>query len=511
MSVHLEWVLRPDHAVDDVDAGLLQALGPGDVALLVETGLELDQDRHLDAPLGRPDEVLGDDRVTGRAVQGHLDREDVGVVGGLTDELLDRGHERVVRVVHEHVLAPDDLEEAALLLQRVGQAGLRDRHPRLVLQLRPVEPVQCPQPGEVERRAVERDVVLGEIELGDEELQDAVRRPRLDLQPHGASEAAAAQLHLQGDEEVVGLLLLDGEVGVAGDPEHPVVHHRHPREQRVEVRRDQVLQEDEALAVGEGDEPGQGRRHLHPGEALGAVEVVEDRDGQVERQVGDVGERVRRVDTQWGEHREDPFVEDLVEVLAVVEVEVRPAAHDDPVGLDGRHELAEVQVLLLADQVLDPVADLQQLLARGPPVRRELRQPGCDLVLEGGHPDLEELVEVGREDGGELQPLQERRAGIGGQREHPLVEVEPGQLPVEEPRWRAVSRIHQGRHPFQRSPARERPTKAPCLRRHPPLRFSWLLARSHSSPISAALRGSYSLARQCRSLGTAPAGRTGST
>ena len=165
------------------------------------------------------------------------------------------------------------------------------------------------------------------------------------------------------------------------------------------------------------------------------------------------------------EDGEDPLVEDLVEVLAVVEVQVRPAAHHDAVGLDGGDELAEVQVLLLADQVLDPVTDLQQLLSRRPPVGRELRQPGGHLVLQGGHPDLEELVQVGREDGAELQPLQQRRAGIRGQRQHPLVEVEPGELPVEEPRWRAVSRIHQGRHPFQRSAAGERPRTAPPSRR----------------------------------------------
>ena len=90
-----------------------------------------------------------------------------------------------------------------------------------------------------------------EVELGHEQLEHAVRRAGLDLQAHGAAEAAAPQLHLEGDEEVVGLLLLDGEVGVAGHPEHPVVDHRHAREQRVEVGRDQVFQEDEALAVGQ--------------------------------------------------------------------------------------------------------------------------------------------------------------------------------------------------------------------------------------------------------------------
>ena len=37
----------------------------------------------------------------------------------------------------------------------------------------------------------------------------------VDLEAHGAAEAPAAQLHLDRGEEVVGLLLLEGEVGVA--------------------------------------------------------------------------------------------------------------------------------------------------------------------------------------------------------------------------------------------------------------------------------------------------------
>ena len=59
----------------------------------------------------------------------------------------------------------------------------------------------------------------------------------LDLEADGLAEAPAAQLHLDGREQVVGLLLLDGEVGVAGDPERDVVDDVHPGEQLVEVRR----------------------------------------------------------------------------------------------------------------------------------------------------------------------------------------------------------------------------------------------------------------------------------
>ena len=58
---------------------------------------------------------------------------------------------------------------------------------------------------------------------------------------------------------------------------------------------------------------------------------------------------------------------------------------------------------------------------------------GGDLLLQPGDAHLDELVEVGREDREELRPLEQRALGVLGEGEHPGVEVEPGELPVQEP------------------------------------------------------------------------------
>ena len=58
--------------------------------------------------------------------------------------------------------------------------------------------------------------------------------------------------------------------------------------------------------------------------------------------------------------------------------------------------------------------------------------PGRHLVLQRGDAHLEELVEVGRDDGAELQPLEQRDAGLLGQRQDAPVEREPAQLTVEQ-------------------------------------------------------------------------------
>ena len=59
--------------------------------------------------------------------------------------------------------------------------------------------------------------------------------------------------------------------------------------------------------------------------------------------------------------------------------------------------------------------------------------PGNHLILQTGHPDLKELVEVLAEDRTELGSLQQGDDRVGTQGKHTLVEVQPGQLPVDEP------------------------------------------------------------------------------
>ena len=81
----------------------------------------------------------------------------------------------------------------------------------------------------------------------------------------------------------------------------------------------------------------------------------------------------------------------------------------------------------------DVRTDRGELLARRQPAGRGAGHAGGHLVLQRRDADLEELVEVGRADRHELQPLEQRDARLLGQRQHAPVEVEPAQLPVEQP------------------------------------------------------------------------------
>ena len=75
--------------------------------------------------------------------------------------------------------------------------------------------------------------------------------------------------------------------------------------------------------------------------------------------------------------------------------------------------------------------DGRQLLVGGPAVGRAGDLAGLDLLAQAGDPDLEELVEVAREDGQELDPLEQRVALVARLVQDARVELEPRQLAVE--------------------------------------------------------------------------------
>ena len=84
-----------------------------------------------------------------------------------------------------------------------------------------------------------------------------------------------------------------------------------------------------------------------------------------------------------------------------------------------------------AGDLLGAFADPAQLFARRQTVGGAHRQPHLVAALETGDPHHVELVEVRREDRQELRALQQRQRRVGGQRQHPGVEVQPAQLAVE--------------------------------------------------------------------------------
>ena len=98
------------HAVDDLDAGLFQLAGPGDIAGLVEARLQFHNDRYV-LPVCRRSAQRPDDRAAGTGpVENLLDGQHIGIVRGLGDEAYD-WIKTLERQRKQDVLAGDLLEE----------------------------------------------------------------------------------------------------------------------------------------------------------------------------------------------------------------------------------------------------------------------------------------------------------------------------------------------------------------------------------------------------------------
>ena len=88
------------------------------------------------------------------------------------------------------------------------------------------------------------------------------------------------------------------------------------------MRGDELLEGDEPFAVGHHDEAGKDVGHLDPGDAGLVSRGVGDLDGEIQREVRDVRERMTGVDAERREHREHASLEHLIEVDPVVIVDV---------------------------------------------------------------------------------------------------------------------------------------------------------------------------------------------
>ncbi len=259
--------LETDEAVDDVHARLLELACPLDVVLLVEARLDLDESEHGLSRLGRVDQRLDDRAVAARAVERLLDGEHVGVARGLLEKGLHARRERLVGVVHEHVVTRDRREDVRL---RSGFARLElhgsHRYVLGVLEVRPVDLADLEEAPEVERRRQPVDLLLGDAEFAHEETEREVIHVVGDLETDGRAETTPQQLALEGLDEVLGLVFFDLDVFIARDAELVVLENLHSRKKLHEVVADEVFECQEphaaAAVVGQLHEARQHLRHL---------------------------------------------------------------------------------------------------------------------------------------------------------------------------------------------------------------------------------------------------------
>jgi hypothetical protein len=275
------------------------------------------------------------------------------------------------------------------------------------------------------------DLLERDVELAREQAPEVGRHLRRDDQRHHRAEAPLAQRVLQLLDEILGVLL-EIEVGVAQHAKRVVADDPHAGEEHVEVRRHQLLERQHRPAAGHRHEARQqARRHLDAREAQLAVLGIAQLDGEVEAEVGEEGERVRRIDGERRQHREDLVAEQRRQRRAPLAVEVAPGGDAQALVAHHGQQLAGA-ARQRAEEAPRALADAVELLARVQPVGRARGHTVAQQLRQARDADHEELVEVVGGDGEEAHALEQRRALVERLGEHAIVEVEPRELTIGE-------------------------------------------------------------------------------
>jgi hypothetical protein len=317
-----------------------------------------------------------------------------GIVDRLAQEANDR-LERLEGLVHEKRAAPDPVEHRLRPLQCRRRRGLERREAQ---RRRVGEVDQLVHPHQVDRAVDPIERELGEAELLEQELRELGRAGVDDLEPDRLAEVAARQARSQRLAQV-GDVGVDLEVGVARDAELRERLDLAAGKERAEVGADDAGQEDERLAIPAArgrqlDHPRQDPRHLDDRRRVAAAEGVPagEAGDEVERFVGDLRERMRRVETDRHQQRPHLGLEEGADPALLGGVAVGVVEDADAAFGERRHHLVvEDGVLLVEERVRRRGERLdvgRRRAAVGPPRRLEAI----------GEADLEELVEVRRDD-----------------------------------------------------------------------------------------------------------------
>ncbi len=422
--------LPVDEAIDDLDARAFERRGPEQILLLVEARLQFDHCGDRLARFGSGDQRVDDRGLFARAVQRLLDRDDVGVGGGLFEEG-EHHVERLVRVMDDDVLRLDRGEAiAAIFADPLGEARREGRE----FEIGAILVDDRVEIADAEERAALGDEAIRPAQLVAQHRAEPLGHPAFELEPDDA--AAPTPLDRVGKvaDEILGLFL-DLEIAVTQHAELRAADHAVAREDQRGEALHQRFDRDVARLLARQPQEARHRRGDH--DEFADRLIIGDPD-QIEHHrqplVGDERERMRRVERLRRQDREELLAElslEPGEIFARQRLVDRPRAEHRDARFGELAAQVAPHVALARHQRIGLGDDRRELLTRGQPV---VRQPGDVLqllALEAGHADHEEFVEVRSRDRQEADALEQRMRGVARFLEHAAVEREPGELAVE--------------------------------------------------------------------------------
>ena len=331
----------------------------------------------------------------------------------------------------DDVLLPDRRHAvAAMFADAFGEARIVGNE----FQLRTVDRHDLRKLVERDQAVDEEDFLVVHVELLGHEGPEFRGRLRLHFKPDHRTAAALFQCGLEQPHQIFGLFL-DFEVRIPDDAERALPDHLIAGEQTADEQSDRVFQQNEAGRVGLGfrqpDEAGNAGRHAHQRVQRPSVALPLQLQRERKAEIGDERERMRRIDRQRRQYREDVLQEELVEPAVLARGQSAFSDDDDP-GLGEVGLQFEPAALLVPGKVADDIVDLFELFERGQSVRADDRHACPDLALETRDADHEELVEIVRGNRQEAQLFEHRMVRVRRFFHDAAVELQPGEFAVDE-------------------------------------------------------------------------------
>ena len=250
---------------------------------------------------------------------------------------------------------------------------------------------------------------------------------------------ALRELSGERGAKVLDLLLVQEQVAVAGDAERVRAPHGHALKERLHERlKDRSQQHEDVSLARDGlrqlDHPRQGAGSLHDRRSGIAPESVAalELHGEIQALVEHARKGMRRIEADRREERDHFPQEIVVQPGALFPSPLRLGEEAHALLRELRKNFLVEQPILLRDQRMSALADQGENLRRRRLSGNRYLVAEADALFQLGDADLEELVQVARQDAQEAQPLQRRKPPVLGLGEHALVERQDGELAREE-------------------------------------------------------------------------------
>ena len=414
--------------VNHMRARPFQPAGLPNIGGLVKPCTQFDQGGHRLARLGGLAQSLDNRRIAGSAIQGLLDRHDIGVGGGLLQEP-DHHIKGFIGVMQQHILLGDGGEHVAIMVLHPFGHTRGKRRPQ---QIGAGVQHQFGQIGNPDQPVHLDHFLLADGEFLHDQLFQRRRGPGRDFHPHHFAPAAAFQGGFKLADQILGLVL-DLQIAIAQHPERAGAFDPVARKQPVQMQDQQFLQRQEPMAfTGQGHKAVNLMRHWQQGAERAFVRHTFQLQRQCKAFVRDERKRMGGVNRQRRQDREHLIEKEIRQKRRILGGHIIPAQQGNSgpghFGLQpGKHRL------LPGHQAAGIQINQHQLLGGGQSIQRRGHIARQRQFAQTGDADHVKFVQIGRGNRQKPQPFQQRHTRVLGLAQHPPVKPQPAEFAVHKP------------------------------------------------------------------------------